>query len=46
MNEETFFMREERGWKGGCIFREENHLYISFRKVSALAFFRHIKEEF
>ena len=38
------FLCEKRG--GGCIFREENHLYISFRKVSALAFFRHIKEEF
>ncbi len=41
------FLCEKRGVEGGgYIFREENHLYISFRKVSALAFFRHIKEEF
>ena len=41
-----FLCEKREGGRGGCIFREENHLYISFRKVSALAFFRHIKEEF
>lgn len=38
MNEETVFIQEERRnrVKGGYIFREENHLSILFKKVSAL----------
>ncbi|MDR3871405.1 MAG: hypothetical protein Q3Y12_09995, partial [Phocaeicola sp.] len=46
MNEETFFMREERGGRGRLHLSGRKPLIYFFGKVSALAFFRHIKEEF
>lgn len=41
-----FLCEKREGGRGGCIFREENHLYISFRKVSALAFSVILKKNF
>ena len=46
MNEETFFMREERGGRGRLHLSGRKPLIYFFGKVSALAFFVILKKNF